>query len=210
MILACPSCATRFAIDPQILGAAGRTVRCARCKQQWFVKPPLITLPADMPASAQPEESPMVAVMPPPVAVMAQAQETGIARARRNAVLAALFCAVMLALPIFTWRMMDLSKSAALIMEQKSIVLDGTPITQLSQEDGHNVLKIDGAIVNNAVTPRKMPKLRAQGLNATGRTVKEWMIPIPQDELEPGQRLPFSFTTPFSEQGVVDIAFQFM
>ncbi len=39
MHIACPHCATSFAIDPRALGADGRTVRCARCKGTWFALP---------------------------------------------------------------------------------------------------------------------------------------------------------------------------
>lgn len=36
MLIACPNCATSYDIEPASLGAAGRTVRCARCKTTWF------------------------------------------------------------------------------------------------------------------------------------------------------------------------------
>jgi predicted Zn finger-like uncharacterized protein len=36
MLIACPSCATSYMIDPGSLGPAGRMVRCARCKTAWF------------------------------------------------------------------------------------------------------------------------------------------------------------------------------
>ena len=39
MLIVCPSCATSYMIDPASLGAAGRTVRCARCKATWFASP---------------------------------------------------------------------------------------------------------------------------------------------------------------------------
>jgi predicted Zn finger-like uncharacterized protein len=40
MLIVCPSCATSYMIDPTTLGAAGRTVRCARCKVTWFAEGP--------------------------------------------------------------------------------------------------------------------------------------------------------------------------
>ncbi len=36
MLIVCPTCATSYMIDQASLGAAGRTVRCARCKATWF------------------------------------------------------------------------------------------------------------------------------------------------------------------------------
>ena len=40
MLIVCPNCATSYNIDPASLGAAGRTVRCARCKTAWFAERP--------------------------------------------------------------------------------------------------------------------------------------------------------------------------
>jgi len=37
MILTCPECATRFKINPDAIGANGRTVRCSQCSATWFV-----------------------------------------------------------------------------------------------------------------------------------------------------------------------------
>jgi predicted Zn finger-like uncharacterized protein len=39
MLLTCPSCKTSFRIKPDVLGPAGRTVRCARCHTSWFAAP---------------------------------------------------------------------------------------------------------------------------------------------------------------------------
>ena len=40
MLIVCPSCATSYMLDPAAMGAAGRTVRCARCKTTWFAGAP--------------------------------------------------------------------------------------------------------------------------------------------------------------------------
>lgn len=39
MHIVCPHCTTSYAIDPATLGAAGRTVRCSRCKEIWLARP---------------------------------------------------------------------------------------------------------------------------------------------------------------------------
>src|SRR4051794_38455136 len=40
MLLICSNCSTSYALDPATVGPAGRTVRCARCHDTWFVNPP--------------------------------------------------------------------------------------------------------------------------------------------------------------------------
>jgi len=40
MLIACPSCATPYEIDPVAIGLDGRSVRCVRCKNVWFAAPP--------------------------------------------------------------------------------------------------------------------------------------------------------------------------
>lgn len=39
MILTCPECSTRYLIEPTVLGAAGRTVRCSKCDNTWTQAP---------------------------------------------------------------------------------------------------------------------------------------------------------------------------
>ena len=39
MQIICPHCTTSYAVDSATLGAAGRTVRCSRCKETWLARP---------------------------------------------------------------------------------------------------------------------------------------------------------------------------
>jgi predicted Zn finger-like uncharacterized protein len=53
MHIICPHCTTSFAIDPATLGAAGRNVRCSRCKEIWLARPEDATeMAAAVPAMA--------------------------------------------------------------------------------------------------------------------------------------------------------------
>src|SRR5476649_790743 len=36
MIVTCPKCEARYAVDPLAIGPSGRTVQCARCDNRWF------------------------------------------------------------------------------------------------------------------------------------------------------------------------------
>jgi len=62
MLIVCPSCTTAYRIELSTLGAAGRTVRCARCRATWFASvaemaPATIGLPMvqETPPSPRPE-----------------------------------------------------------------------------------------------------------------------------------------------------------
>jgi predicted Zn finger-like uncharacterized protein len=52
MPIICPHCTTSYAVDPASFGAAGRTVRCSRCKETWLAQPEEMAVAA-VPAMAQ-------------------------------------------------------------------------------------------------------------------------------------------------------------
>lgn len=58
MIIACPACATRYAVPDSAIGVEGRTVRCAKCRHSWFQDGPRIEVPAPAPAPAPPPPPP--------------------------------------------------------------------------------------------------------------------------------------------------------
>jgi len=54
MHIICPHCTTSYAIDLATLGAAGRTVRCSRCKEVWLARPEdAVEIAAPVPAMAE-------------------------------------------------------------------------------------------------------------------------------------------------------------
>jgi predicted Zn finger-like uncharacterized protein len=54
MHIVCPHCTTSFAIKLATLGAAGRNVRCARCKEVWLARPEdAVEMAPAMPAMAE-------------------------------------------------------------------------------------------------------------------------------------------------------------
>jgi predicted Zn finger-like uncharacterized protein len=58
MHIVCPHCTTSYAINLATLGAAGRTVRCSRCKEVWLARPEdAIEIPAPQPVMAAASQS---------------------------------------------------------------------------------------------------------------------------------------------------------
>jgi predicted Zn finger-like uncharacterized protein len=60
VIVACPSCQTRFQLDPVKLQPVGRHVRCAKCSHRWLQLPEGMELPAGL----MPPESPAAETQP--------------------------------------------------------------------------------------------------------------------------------------------------
>jgi predicted Zn finger-like uncharacterized protein len=57
MHIICPHCTTSYAIKAGTLGAAGRTVRCARCKETWLARPEDAVEPVVEPVMAEAEQA---------------------------------------------------------------------------------------------------------------------------------------------------------
>ncbi|MBI4967858.1 MAG: zinc-ribbon domain-containing protein [Rhodospirillales bacterium] len=69
MIITCPNCAARFNVADQALGAAGKTVRCAKCGHKWHQMPDGQTLDSPPPAAAPaPRPAPRPAAAKPAAA----------------------------------------------------------------------------------------------------------------------------------------------
>ena len=68
MIIACPACATRYVVPDSAIGVGGRTVRCAKCKHNWFQEGAPLAQSAPAPVVAAPPPAPVPAPPPDPVA----------------------------------------------------------------------------------------------------------------------------------------------
>lgn len=71
VIIACPACATRYAVPDSAIGVDGRTVRCAKCRHSWFQEGPALELRQEAPQAPPaptPSLPPEPAARPAPVA----------------------------------------------------------------------------------------------------------------------------------------------
>ncbi|HMK79600.1 MAG TPA: MJ0042-type zinc finger domain-containing protein [Xanthobacteraceae bacterium] len=65
MLIVCPTCATTYQIKAGALGEAGRTVRCASCKNTWFASPESAVMEEAAPATAAAVGAAAAAEKPP-------------------------------------------------------------------------------------------------------------------------------------------------
>lgn len=80
MILACPSCHTRYVVPDTAIGPAGRTVRCANCRHSWFQEPAaraaeVAAPPVEVGVAAAPPQGEPVTSAPAPASADVAAPE---------------------------------------------------------------------------------------------------------------------------------------
>ncbi len=68
MLIVCPACASEYRIDAEKVGAAGRSVRCAACRETWFIGPDDVAagVLAEMNAEADPFNAALDSQAPEP------------------------------------------------------------------------------------------------------------------------------------------------
>lgn len=121
MILTCPECSARYAVEDGKIGSEGRTVRCARCGASWRATPDL-PLEAPAPAAAtaaEPDPAPAPAPSP------AQAFRDKV-KARRETVRAAGLGAVLAAVGVVL-----LALAAAAVVFREAVVAAAPPTAAL-------------------------------------------------------------------------------
>jgi predicted Zn finger-like uncharacterized protein len=86
MLIVCPNCTTGYEVKSDALGDAGRKVRCAHCRKEWFATAPAPpATPAKAPAAAAPVPVGAATAPPVPVAASADAVSASVAPAAKPA-----------------------------------------------------------------------------------------------------------------------------
>ena len=189
MIVSCPSCATRYLIDPTALGGEGRTVRCAKCSHTWHEQPP-----ADMPKR--------VDILPPngelrpiPFGSNLPAIVAHRRRANRLGWLAVALAVIIIVVggilargPIVgAWPPAGKLYAAIGLGAEK---LDTTDLKfrNIAQgqvvEGGVPILVISGRIFNEADDSRAVPPVRIGLLDAADVELRHWTFAAEQNELQ--------------------------
>ena len=196
MILTCPSCTTRYLIDPAALGEAGRVVRCARCSHSWTERPPE-DMPKRVDVIPPPEQ---VTPLPPgsnlPVIREARGTSSGIGWAALAAVIVVVLAGAYLARD----RVIEAWPLAAQLYAQLGLDVQaatrGLELRNVQQstiiEDERTVVVVTGEIVNVSGRTRDVPKVVAEIMDKEQIIIHSWMMTPADSRLPPGESTAFS------------------
>jgi predicted Zn finger-like uncharacterized protein len=205
MVVTCPNCRSRYAVDPLKIGPAGRTVECARCHHQWHqivegpppAAPELVIRPTTSGSS-------LPAIIPPKPAF-----------ARRHAVAVAVVvvAVVVLAVAAFALRgtiaRMISQEARASMPVQVTARMPPTPQIEIDLStssidvvDGRIVVR--GQLVNNGRAPGSTTLLRLT-FKRNDDVLGERSFPMVEGPLPPGGRTAFSQTVDDPPAGTTDI-----
>lgn len=227
MILNCPSCGTRFLIDPTLLDPDGRRVRCGRCSHSWYQARTAAVEQAAAPGSSIPRLQEFdearrrssfegrIPALPSPDGDDSTGRFSGLVMGWialgvfTAAILATLYFArgpIMAYFPE-TASLYDVAGlmplESAAVEEKLGEGLELRDVTSVTRlVDGQRTLLIEGSIVNVSDQPRPIPMIQASVTDATGQQLKQWLFSANGKELPPGGLTTFQTSTESPPRGV--------
>ena len=195
MILTCPSCATRYLIDPAALGETGRMVRCARCSHSWTERPP-VDMPKQVDVLPPPER---VTPLPPgsnlPALNNAPRRQGWIEWVALVLVIAGIGASGYFARDkiIETW------PEAALIYARLGLgeeaVVIGIELRNVKQStsivNDQTVVNLTGEIFNISDRNQAVPKVIADIMDKNRNVIRTWIVTPRSNQLLPGEKTEF-------------------
>jgi predicted Zn finger-like uncharacterized protein len=198
MLIVCPSCASEYTIDPEKLGADGRTLRCAICRDTWFVtpdgRPGAPPDPEDRKAVAMADASPGSEPSAP------VKERTMPVRALAGIAIAACIALVFvggsgrLAIALH-WLQERISPAVAAItapgtpLEFRDVVAEAA--VQEQGQDETAMLLVSGEIANLSDHDVTVPHLEILVRNGEEQVLASWTSAPPRPELGPGEAVRF-------------------
>ena len=197
MIVSCPSCATRYVVDPQEIGPNGRRVKCAGCEHVWKQFRPASD------KSPEPDASPAGEASLGALSTTVQ-EKTGalaVVKPRRRPALQ-------------NWALLFLAGAAAFVLAagfRESIMAvpgaqrlyefvrwDREPwrkrfeLRDFEHYRRAGAVSLRGEVTNNARTSMDAPWLTAFFLDGSGDVIGMWHFPPPQRRMLPGETVRYS------------------
>lgn len=213
MQITCPSCGSKYNVDPAKLGPQGRTVRCTNCGHSWLEKPAAAEAPemraAEPPQTAVPVERrteprpEIVAQEPKPRPKPAPLTPVLPPEPEPNRLLpwAAVILLIAGALGA-SWYFRNeavafyppLEKAYAALgipVERTSAGLQFRDVTSYETRfQGERTLVVEGVIANTTRAARILPPVKATILGPQG-ALQEWPVQVGASRMRPGENLPF-------------------
>ena len=221
MVVTCPNCRSRYAVDPLKIGPAGRTVECARCHHQWHQKVEGLTPAPEVVIRPPTTGASLPAVIPPKPALP-----------WRRITAIALFVALLIVLFAFRGKIATMISYEARASQplQAAIAAPVSPATlsaanepaahtratsdarpqieidlpnsTIDAVDGHFVVR--GQLVNNGRAPGSTTLLRLT-FKRNEEVLGERSFPLVEGPLPPGGRTTFSQVLENPPSGTTDI-----
>ena len=220
MILACPACSTRFAIDASALSPGGRRVRCGSCKHVWHQPAPQTEAkPAEEPlpslfaesskeAEVEPAPAPRAEAEAPPRPPLPSAhtrlapapppKHTGAAGLAWSALALVVLLVVGGAVIAKDWVLIAFPQTErfyAMVGLTSAPTGAGLELRKVSwkreRADGVSVLLIEGEVANVSREVRLVPNIRGAILDQGRRELSFWTFPPPEPKLLPGEAVRF-------------------
>lgn len=213
MILTCPACSTRFAVNAAAFPADGRKVKCAKCGHVWHAapKPAAAPVPPVVVANSGPAPEddiqsivPAVTVHPaplrpetPPEMIWA-GTDIPRRRPRRGAIygIAAAVVAVTLGgLIVFRESVTKTVPIMGDVYAALGFQIDTTGLDlsiqaksmEPSQADGVMTLVVTGTVANVTTEERPVPRIQAFLLGKDQKELHSWEFDAGVDHLKPGE-----------------------
>lgn len=199
MIIACPSCSTRFEVNAAVFPAAGRKVKCARCSHIWHaigeaVAPAAVV--AEAPVAAAPRPEPVLKAEVPPEMIWANSDlPPRRSRMATGGIIAAVVTLTAFGLIQFRQSVVGLAPAlapayAALGLSVDTVGLDlkieAHAMSDASQ-DGATTLVVTGSIANVTAEERPVPRIRATLFDKDRKELHSWTFDSGIGTLKPGE-----------------------
>jgi predicted Zn finger-like uncharacterized protein len=208
MIIACPSCETRFEVNAAAFPPGGRKVKCARCAHVWHAASPagvpLKAVANELSAPAEESIAPPT-VMPPPeeapdVMIWAGSDIPPRRSNRLQVIGIAAACVAVVAAGLLIFRDTVVAyvpgagpAYAAIGMPVDVTGLDLTIEAQAmtASADGATTLVVTGSVTNPSSEERPVPQIRATLFSKEKAELHSWTFDAGVKTLKPGERHEF-------------------
>ncbi len=227
MILTCPSCSARFTINTELIGTAGRKVRCGSCGHTWRQLPTVendAQPPPQGPVEVEPDFSERDAVR----GVRRRSAAELRSRARRGsggkgrmiawgalgAVVVLLIGTLWFGRDAIVVAMPEAARFYELFGVGEEAPGEGLALQDVTSVrrtfDGQRRLIIEGVVANVSKSDRQVPTLRASLHDAAGQELAAWYFSTDVKKLSPGERTTFSTLAQSPPDGATELTINFV